>query len=264
MQKNGPLALAFHTLFILFILAPLAVVVAVSFTDKGFISMPTDGLSLRWFRAILDAGEITSAFWFSVRLGLVAACCAVVLAVPAALALARYRFPGREALMAFFMSPLMIPQVVLGAAFLRFFNIAGLSGSFFWLMLTHVVVIVPYAMRLVLSAATGMNREIDNAGLSLGASRWTVFRRITLPMLMAGIAGGWMLSFIQSFDELTMTIFVATPGTMTLPVAMYNHIAHTIDPLVASVSTVLIAGTLVLMLLLDRVVGLEKVLIGRG
>lgn len=264
MQKNSPLALAFHCLFTLFILAPLLVVMAVSFTGKGYISMPGEGLSLRWYRAILDASEIVDAFWFSVRLGLVAASCAVLLAVPAALGLVRYRFAGRDALIAFFMSPLMIPQVVLGAAFLRFFNLAGLSGSFGWLMLTHVVVIVPYALRLVLSAATGMNQEIEHAGLSLGASRWKVFLRITIPMLLAGIAGGWMLSFIQSFDELTMTIFVATPGTMTLPVAMYNHIAQTIDPLVASVSTVLIVGTLALMLLLDRIVGLEKVLVGKG
>lgn len=264
MQKNGPLALLYHALFITFILAPLAVVVAVAFTDKGYISFPTDGLSLRWFKAILDATEIKNAFWFSAQLGLASASIAIVLAVPAALAITRYRFPGREALMAFFMSPLMIPHVVLGAAFLRFFNIAGLSGSFFWLMLTHVICIMPYALRMVLAAATGMSREIEHAGASLGASRTTVFFRITVTLLMAGIAGGWMLSFIQSFDELTMTVFVATPGTMTLPVAMYNHIAQTIDPLVTSVSTVLIVGTLVLMVILDRLVGLEKVLIGKS
>ena len=264
MQRNGYLALTFHTLFLAFILAPLLIIIVVSFTDKGFISMPTDGVSLRWYYAILEARELTSAFWFSLKLGIVASCTAMVLALPAALAVSRYRFRGREAMVAFFMSPLMIPQVVLGAAFLRFFNIAGLSGSFFWLMLTHVIVIVPYAMRMVIAAATGMNREIENAGLSLGASRWIVFYRITLPLLLAGIVGGWMLSFIQSFDELTMTIFVATPGTMTLPVAMYNHIAHTIDPLVTSVSAVLIFGTMLLTLLIERVVGLEKVLIGRG
>ena len=264
MQRNGPLALIFHTLFIIFILAPLAVIIVVSFTDKGYISMPTDGLSLRWFYAILDARELMSAFWFSLKLGFVASCTAMLLAVPAALAVTRYRFRGREAMIAFFMSPLMIPQVVLGAAFLRFFNIAGLSGSFFWLMITHVILVVPYAMRMVIAAATGMNREVEHAGLSLGASPWTVFYRVTLPLLMAGIAGGWMLSFIQSFDELTMTIFVATPGTMTLPVAMYNHIAHTIDPLVTSVSAVLIFGTMLVVLLIERVVGLEKVLIGRG
>ncbi|WP_439686403.1 Spermidine/putrescine transport system permease protein ABC Transporter permease protein [Cupriavidus oxalaticus] len=264
MRKNGPLSLLFHALFIVFMVAPLLVVVAVSFTGKGYISMPTDGLSLRWFRAIADAHEIVDAFWLSLTLGLASATIAVVLAVPAALALVRHRFPGRGALMAFFLSPLMIPHVVLGVAFLRFFTTLGVTGSFFWLALTHVVVVMPYALRLVLAAATGLDRDAERAALSLGASRFTAFRRVVLPLILPGVVGGWMLAFIQSFDELTMTVFVATPGTTTLPVAMYNQIAQTIDPLVASVSTVLIVGTLVLMVLLDRIVGLDRVLIGKN
>ncbi|NUT16775.1 MAG: ABC transporter permease [Cupriavidus sp.] len=264
MRKNGPLSLLYHALFIAFMVAPLLVVVAVSFTGKGYISMPTDGLSLRWFRAIADAHEIVDAIWLSLTLGLASATIAVALAVPAALALIRHRFPGRGALMAFFLSPLMIPHVVLGVAFLRFFTTLGVTGSFFWLALTHVVVVMPYALRLVLAAATGLDRDAERAALSLGASRFTAFRRVVLPLILPGVVGGWMLSFIQSFDELTMTVFVATPGTTTLPVAMYNQIAQTIDPLVASVSTVLIVGTLVLMVLLDRIVGLDRVLIGKN
>ena len=264
MRKNGWLSLLYHALFIGFILAPLLVVIAVSFTSKGFISLPTEGLSLRWFRAILDATEIIDAFWLSLWLGLASATIAVALAVPAALAMVRHRFVGRDALMAFFLSPLMIPHVVLGVAFLRFFSTMGFTGSFGWLAMTHVIVIMPYALRLVLSAATGLDQDAERAALSLGASRFTAFRRVVLPLILPGVAGGWMLSFIQSFDELTMTIFVATPGTTTLPVAMYNQIAHTIDPLVASVSTVLIVGTLILMLILDRLVGLDRVLVGKG
>jgi putative spermidine/putrescine transport system permease protein len=264
MRKNGLFSLLYHSLFIAFIVAPLLVVVAVSFTGKGYISLPTDGFSLRWFRAIGDAHEIVDAFWLSLWLGLASATIAVALAVPGALALTRYRFPGRGALMGFFMSPLMIPHVVLGVAFLRFFTTVGVSGSFFWLALTHVVVVMPYALRLVLAAATGLDHDAERAALSLGASRFTAFRRVVLPLILPGVAGGWMLAFIQSFDELTMTVFVATPGTTTLPVAMYNQIAQTIDPLVASVSTVLIVGTLVLMVLLDRVVGLDRVLIGKN
>lgn len=264
MRKNGPLSLLYHALFIAFMVAPLLVVVAVSFTGKGYISMPTDGLSLRWFRAIADAHEIVDAIWLSLTLGLVSATLAVALAVPAALALVRHRFPGRGALMAFFLSPLMIPHVVLGVAFLRFFTTLGVTGSFFWLALTHVVVVMPYALRLVLAAATGLDRDAERAALSLGAGRFTAFRRVVLPLILPGVVGGWMLSFIQSFDELTMTVFVATPGTTTLPVAMYNQIAQTIDPLVASVSTVLIVGTLVLMVLLERIVGLDRVLIGKN
>ena len=125
-----------------------------------------------------------------------------------------------------------------------------------------MIIVLPYALRLALSSAVGLDRDAERAALSCGASRFTAFRRVVLPMIRTGVVGGWVLSFIQSFDELTMTIFVATPGTTTLPVAMYNQIAQTIDPLVASVSTVLIVGTVVLMLVLDRMVGLDRVLIG--
>jgi putative spermidine/putrescine transport system permease protein len=117
-------------------------------------------------------------------------------------------------------------------------------------------------LRLALSSAIGLDRDAERGALSCGASRLTAFRRVVLPMIRTGVVGGWVLSFIQSFDELTMTIFVATPGTTPLPVAMYNQIAQTIDPLVASVSTVLIVGTVALMLVLDRMVGLDRVLIG--
>jgi putative spermidine/putrescine transport system permease protein len=262
MKQNGFLGLLFNALFLAFIAAPLVVVIAVSFTSKGFISLPFDGASLRWFRALLHNDQIVDAFWLSVRLALVAATIGVALALPAALAIARYRFPGRGALTGFFLSPMMIPAVVLGIAFLRFLSLLGLGGSFWALCATHVIIVLPYALRLALSSAIGLDRDAERAALSCGASRFTAFRRVVLPMIRTGVAGGWVLSFIQSFDELTMTIFVATPGTTTLPVAMYNQIAQTIDPLVASVSTVLIVGTIVLMLVLDRMVGLDRVLIG--
>jgi putative spermidine/putrescine transport system permease protein len=264
MKQNGFLGLLFNALFLSLIAAPLVVVIAVSFTDKGFISLPFDGASLRWFRAILDNDQIVDAFWLSVRLALVAATIGVAFALPAALAIARYRFPGRGALTGFFLSPMMIPAVVLGIAFLRFLSLLGLGGSFWALCATHVVIVLPYALRLALSSAIGLDRDAERAALSCGASRFTAFRRVVLPMIRTGVAGGWVLSFIQSFDELTMTIFVATPGTTTLPVAMYNQIAQTIDPLVASVSTVIIVGTVVLMLVLDRMVGLDRVLIGEA
>ncbi|WP_321812849.1 MULTISPECIES: ABC transporter permease [unclassified Burkholderia] len=265
MRKNGFLSLLYHTVFIGFIVAPLVVVILVSFTSKGYISMPfEDGFSLRWFRAVRDNTVIIQAFWLSIWVGLASASVAVTIAVPGALALTRYKFPGRGAVMGFFMSPMMIPHVVLGVAFLRFFTSINVSGSFFWLAATHVVVILPYALRLVLSSATGLDRDAERAALSLGASRFTVFRRIVLPLVLPGVVGGWMLAFIQSFDELTMTVFVATPGTTTLPVAMYNQIAQTIDPMVAAVATMLIVGTLAVMIVMDRLVGLDRVLIGKG
>ena len=262
-RGNGPAALLFHALFMLFLLAPLAAVVAVSFTDKGYLSLPTDGLSLRWFRAIADYPGFIDAFWMSLYLALAAASLAVALALPAAVAIGRYRFPGRDALNGFFMSPLMIPAVVMGVSFLRFFSQIGLSGTFIGITLAHTILIMPYALRLVLASITGLPRETEQAAATLGASRWTVFRRITLPLILPGIAGGWLLAFITSFDEVTMSIFVASPQTMTLPVRMYHHIAQTIDPLIASISTLLIFMTMLLMIVLDRLFGLDRLLIGK-
>ena len=116
----------------------------------------------------------------------------------------------------------------------------------------------------MLASASGLDRDAERAALSLGASAFTVFRRITLPLILPGVAGGWVLAFITSFDEVTMTVFVASPSTTTLPVRMYHHIAQTIDPLLASISTVLIVITVILMVVLDRIYGLDKILIGKG
>ena len=153
--------------------------------------------------------------------------------------------------------------LLLGIALLRFLTQLGGSGSYWGLTAAHTVIVLPYVLRLVVAAATGFDRSIAQAAQSLGASGWTVFRRIELPLIVPGVAGGWLIAFINSFDELTMSIFVASAGTQTLPVKMYNHIANTIDPLLASISTVLIVLTLVLMMVLDRFYGLDRVLAGK-
>lgn len=263
MNRNGPMALLFHGFFVVFMLAPIVVVCLVAFTPEGFLSLPTRGFSLRWFRAIARYPEFVSAFWTSVRVGLASSTFAILFAVPAALALARGTFRGRELLTALLMSPLMIPHVVLGIAFLRFFTQIGLGGSFTGLVLAHLVIVLPFALRLTLASAVGLDRRLEQAAVSLGASAMTVFRRITLPLIVPGIASGWMLAFIQSFDEVTTTVFIAAPGTETLPVRMFAHIQDSIDPLVSSVSACVIAITVVFLLLIDRLFGLERLLSGR-
>ena len=263
MNRTPRLLLAFHGLFVAFMLAPLVMVALVSFTDKGYIAMPFDGASLRWYFATLNNDDFVDAFWRSNLLGVTAATLATLLAVPAGMAIAWHRFPGREVVLGLLLSPLMVPHVVLGIALLRFLTQIGASGTMWGLTAAHTVLVLPYVLRLVVAAATGFDRNVAQAAESLGASAWTVFRRIELPLILPGVAGGWLIAFINSFDELTMSIFVASAGTQTLPVKMYNHIANTIDPLLASVSTVLIMLTLVLMLVLDRFYGLDRVLAGK-
>lgn len=264
MTRLPRILLAFHILFVAFMLAPLAMVVLVSFTDKGYISMPFDGASWRWFRAILNRQDFIDAFYRSVALATGSATIAVVFALPAGMAIAWHRFKGREALLGLLLSPLMVPHIVLGIAMLRFLTQVGASGTMTGLVLAHAIVVMPYVLRLVVAAATGFDRSVAQAAESLGAPPWTVFARIELPLILPGVAGGWLLAFINSFDELTLSIFIASPSTQTLPVKLYSYIDNTIDPLLASISTVLIALTLVLMLLLDRFYGLDRVLGGRS
>jgi putative spermidine/putrescine transport system permease protein len=264
MRRNGPLALAFHAIFVTVMLAPIVVVCLVAFTPDGFLSLPTHGFSLRWFRAIADYPEFIQAFWMSLGLGALSSFGAILFAVPAALAIARYKFRGRDALAALFLSPLMIPHVVLGIAFLRFFTMLGFGGSFAGLLIAHVVVVFPFALRLTLAAATGMDRSVEMAAVSLGAGGWTLFRRVTLPLILPGVISGWALAFIQSFDDLTMTVFLAAPGTETLPVRMFLYIQDNIDPLVTSVSACVIAITMTALILLDRLYGLDRVLAGKS
>ncbi len=264
MSRNGPFAILFHTLFVVFMLAPLVVVCLVAFTPEGYLSLPGRVWSLRWFRAIFDYPEFLRAFRDSLWLAALSSTVAIGLAVPAALAIARYRFPGREAMTALFMSPLMVPHVVLGIAFLRFFTQIGLSGTFLGLVLSHIIVIIPFALRLVLAASYGIDRRIEHAAISLGASPAVVFRRVTLPLILPGVVSGWLLAAINSFDEVTMTVFIASPATTTLPVRMFLYIQDNIDPLIAAVSACLIALTAILLMALDRLFGLDRLFVGTG
>lgn len=264
MKRNGPLALVFHALFIIFMLAPLLIVCIVAFTPEGYLSLPTRGPSLRWFKAIFDYPEFMRAFRDSLWLAALSSTIAIMLAVPAALAIARHRFPGREAMTALFMSPLMVPHVVLGIAFLRFFTQIGLSGTFTGLVLSHVIVILPFALRLVLASSYGIDQRIEHAATSLGAGTATVFRRVTLPLILPGVVSGWLLAAINSFDEVTMTVFIASPQTTTLPVRMFLYIQDNIDPLIAAISACLIALTAVMLFALDRLFGLDRLFVGTG
>lgn len=262
-MRNGPLALLFNALVVAFMLAPLVVVCLVAFTPTDTLAVPWGAYSLRWFRAVFEHGDLVQSFWNSLVVAALAATFSVLLAIPAGLAIARYDFPGRQAINGLLMSPLIVPHLVLGVAMLRLFALLDVRGSSLWLTLAHVVIVTPYALRLMVAALAGMDGSVEHAAQSLGASRWTVFRRITLPLMLPGVTGGWMLAFINSFDEVTMSIFITSPQTVTLPVRMYMLATESIDPMMAAVSALIVALTAAVMLLLDRLYGLDKVLVGQ-
>jgi len=263
MHKNGPFAVLFHTLVVAFVLAPLVIICLVAFTPENTLSLPTSNFSLRWFKAVFVHPDFVTSFWNSLWLATLSATLAVAFSVPAGLAISRYSFPGRDFLNALFLSPLIIPHLVLGVAFLRLFALIGATGSFSWLVATHIIVVTPYVLRLVLAALSGLDRSAEQAARTLGAGEWTTFYRITAPMILPGITGGWLLAFINSFDELTMSIFVTSPATVTLPVRMYMYATESIDPMMAAVSALMIALTAIAMLVLDRAFGLDRILVGQ-
>ena len=263
MQKNGPLALAFNALVILFMVAPLVVVCIVAFTPGETLTIPTTEFSLRWFEQVFHHPDFVQSFWNSLQLALLSASISTLVAVPASIALVRYNVPGKGFLQGLFLSPLIIPHLVLGVAMLRMFTLVGGQGSFGWLIFAHALIVTPYTMRLIMAALVGFDYTAEHAAQSLGASRWTVMRRITLPMILPGITGGWLLAFINSFDELTMSIFVVSPSTVTLPVRMYMYATESLDPMMAAVSALIVFITLGLMLVLDRIYGLDRILVGK-
>ena len=262
MAKNGPLALLFNALVISFMLAPLLIVCIVAFTPENTLTIPTTRFSLRWFKAVFAHPDFITSFWNSLWLALASATLATLLAVPAGLAITRYSFAGRDALNALFLSPLIIPHLVLGVALLRLFSLTGASGSFVWLVLAHVVIVTPYVLRLVVAASSGADLSCEQAARSLGASDLTVFWRITLPMILPGVSGGWLLAFINSFDEVTMSIFITAPSTVTLPVRLYMYATESIEPRMAAAAALMVAVTAAVMVLLDRLYGLDKILVG--
>lgn len=251
-------------MFTLFVAAPLLVVIAVSFTSQGYLALPTEGVSLRWWRAIAANPQFAESALTSLQLALLSATLATAIAVPAALTIARHSFPGRAALSAALLSPLMVPHVVLGVAMLRLFTQVGINGSLAALVAAHVVVIAPYCLRLVLAALAGADPQMEQAALSLGATPAAAFRRVTLPLILPGVAGGWILAFITSFDELTVSLFVASPSNTPLPVRLFTHIDQMTDPLVASVSAALLAATIVVVVALDRLYPLDRLLTGEA
>jgi putative spermidine/putrescine transport system permease protein len=250
-----PLLIAFNALIYLFILAPILVVIPVSFSATQYLVFPPRGLSLRWYVNFFTTPELVDALWLSLRVAVWATAISTVIGTLAALALTRYRFPGRGALRELILAPIVIPRLVLGIALLIFLSRTFLSGDFGGLLVAHVLVAFPYVVRTVSASLFGFDRTLEEAGASLGAAPLTVFRTVVLPLLKPGIAAGAIFAFVTSFDELVMTLFLAGPRTTTLPVKIFNYIEYTSDPTIAAISVILIAITAIAVVVTERIVG---------
>lgn len=246
------------TLVYAFVFGPLVLVALVSFSADSYLSFPPSGWSLRWYRALIESTKFTSAAGVSLAIALAVSTASLALGIPAALALARGSFPGRTAIATLMLSPLILPTIVIGLAILLVFSQVKLSATYPGLVLAHLVITLPFTIRILTTTLTTLPLDVESAAATLGASRWQVLRLVTLPLMLPGIVASTALSFILSFDEVVLSLFVVGPRLSTLPVEIYRYVHERTDPFVAAVSVVMIVLTVAVVLIVERTVGFMK------
>ncbi len=241
-----------------YLLAPIVIVILVSFTPSTYIAFPPQGWSFRWYEEMLVKTEFLDSLWISFWLALFNAGLAALLGTLCAFALVRFRFPGRDFLATVVLSPLLLPGIVTGVALLQFMSLIHFGPSLGRLLLAHVVITTPYVTRAVTATLLGFDRALEEAAMSLGANRLTTTRLVTLPLIRSGLMAGVIFAFIMSFDNVVVSIFLSTPEYTPLPIRIYQYVEFSAKPVVAAISTVQILVIVSLMLALERFLGVSK------
>lgn len=243
---------------VLFVISPLLVVIPTSFTSVKYLSFPPVGFSFQWYTKIFDRLEFVDSFIFSLELAALTAIISTIIGTLAGLALHKYKFRGSGFMNGLLLSPLTVPALIIGIAILLFFTRIGIAGTFLGLLLAHVLISIPYVVRLVLTGLSSFDYTLERAAYIMGAKPFHVFRDITLPLLKPAIMSGMIFAFLTSFDNVTVSLFMVSPSTTTLPLAIFSHMQESLDPLVASISSVVILLSLVFIIILERVYGLDR------
>lgn len=252
---------AFNVLVYAFLLAPLAVVAVSSFGATSYLRFPPQGLTFRWFIEALDSPVYWATFRVSVWVATVSGIAATLIGIAAAYALGRYRPAGRNALSAFFLSPLIMPSLVLGVALLVFSSTVWAPPGIWRLVVGHVVITIPYVVRTTLPVIEQLDPALEEAATDLGAKPWTAVRTVNLPLLLPAIVVSAGLAFLISFDELVLALFLAPPSAPTLPLQIYSNVQFGLDPTVGAVSVLLLVLTGALMLTGQAVMAARRRLI---
>lgn len=247
-----------------FLALPLVVVIAISFTATEYLTFPPQGLTWRWYWNVIGDPTFIEAFIVSGYLAAGATMAALVLGVPAALVFARKTFPGSRALNAIFLSPLVLPTIVLGAAILQFASALGFARSFTALLFGHIVLVTPYVLRTTLASLSNMDPALEEAAQDLGATPTRAFFLVTLPQIKPGVIAGAIFAFINSWINVEVSIFNSTAQLVTIPVKLFNYIQFNIDPTLAAVSATTIYVAILVVVAIDLAVGIEKATVTSG
>jgi putative spermidine/putrescine transport system permease protein len=246
-RLGGGLLWAWTVGALVFLVAPLLVIVPLSFNAGSFLSFPMPGWSLRWYQELWDTPVWWLSFRHSLIVGIGATAIATALGTTAAVGLSMARFRGKDLLTALLISPLVVPLIIVAAGTYFYFIPLGLANTLLGLTLVHAALGAPFVLITVSASLVGFDRNLARAGASLGAAPVVVFRRITMPLIAPGMAAGALFAFITSFDELVVAMFLTGPGQRTLPRQMFDGIRENLSPTILAVATLLILFSIVLL-----------------
>ncbi|MBY2907482.1 MULTISPECIES: ABC transporter permease [Rhizobium] len=260
----GSLAYGVIGLGLAFLAIPLVITCVMAFDARTYLGpMPPPALSLHWFERLVSQADILASLRTSLILAVLTTVLSVTIGTAAAVGLARGNFPGKAALTSAFLSPLIVPPVVIGFGLLLFLSKAGITNGMARLLLGHVIVTLPYCIRTSLASLLGSDQRLTEAAMVLGATERQAFWTITLPLMRTGVVTGAIFAFAISMDDVSISLFLSDPSATTLPVTLVSNMRAAFDLTIAAAAVVLIAVTALLIVVLDRVVGFDTV-VGQG
>ncbi|ADP13130.1 Putative ABC-like transporter permease [Erwinia sp. Ejp617] len=236
---------------LLFLIVPVLTIVPLSFNASSFLSYPLSGFSLRWYRTFFHSQEWLGALGNSLLVAPLATLLATALGVLAAMGLVRGEFRGKGVVMAIIISPMVAPVVIIAVGMFFFFARLSLLNSYLGLVLAHALLGVPFVVITVVAVLKSYDTNLSRAAASLGASPLRVFRKVTLPLIAPGVFSGALFAFAASFDEVVVTLFLASPSQRTLPIQMFAGIRENLDPTIAAAASLMIGASLILLIVME-------------
>lgn len=230
----------FCVLMFVFLVAPPLAIIPLSFNAGSFLNYPLEGMSLRWYRALIDSADWVNALKNSMIIGAASTFLATSLGTLAALGLAHERFPFRGVVMALLVSPMIVPIVVIAVGVYFFFALFGLTQTYLGVILAHTMLASPLVVITVAASLAGYDRNLTRAAFNLGAGPARTFFKVILPLVLPGVISGALLAFATSLDEVVVVIFLAGPEQRTLPRQMLIGIREYINPTITAAATMLI------------------------
>lgn len=230
-----------------FLLLPTLIVIPMSLSETNYIDFPPRGLTVKWYSAYFNDPDWMAATWFSLKIALATTVAATATGTMAALAIVRGCLPFKSALQAFALGPMIVPHIILGVALYLTFSPMQLTGSFVGFLVAHTVLATPYVIITVTASLQRFDPTLELAALNCGANRLQAFFLIVLPNIAPGVAAAAVFAFLASFDEATVAFFISDTGGKSIGRKMFEDIDFNLTPVIAAVSTVLVAVSLLLM-----------------